>query len=43
MTFVPVPGFGPGVLEAKGNLAGFIDAKLLAGHIYKPDFDPEGS
>lgn len=42
MTFVPVPGYGPGVLEAKGNLAGFIDAKLLAGHIYKPDFDPEG-
>jgi predicted acyltransferase len=42
MTFVPVPGFGPGVLEAKGSLAGFIDAKLLAGHIYKPDFDPEG-
>ena len=42
MTFAPVPGFGPGVLEAKGNLAGFIDSKLLAGHLYKPDFDPEG-
>ena len=42
MTFVPVPGYGPGVLDPKGNLCGFIDVKLLAGHIYKPDFDPEG-
>ncbi len=42
LTFVPVPGFGPGVLDPKGNLCGYIDTKLLAGHIYKPDFDPEG-
>lgn len=42
MTFVPVPGYGPGILAAKGNLAGFIDTRLLAGHLYKPDFDPEG-
>jgi predicted acyltransferase len=42
LTFVPVPGFGPGVLAEHGNLAGYIDGKLLAGHIHKPDFDPEG-
>ena len=42
LTFVPVPGFGPGVLAEHGNLAGYVDGKLLAGHIYKPDFDPEG-
>jgi predicted acyltransferase len=42
MTFVPVPGYGAGALDLKGNLCGFLDAKLLAGHIYKPDFDPEG-
>jgi predicted acyltransferase len=42
MTFVPVPGYGPGVLNYKGNLCGYIDTKLLAGHIYKPEFDPEG-
>jgi len=42
LTFVPVPGFGPGVLAEQGNLAGYIDSKILAGHIYKPDFDPEG-
>jgi predicted acyltransferase len=42
LTFVSVPGGGPGVLAEHGNLPGYVDAKLLAGHIYKPDFDPEG-
>jgi len=42
LKFVPVPGFGPGVLDFKGNLCGYIDTKLLAGHLYKPTFDPEG-
>jgi len=42
MTFVPVPGYGAGVLDPKGNLCGYLDVKLLAGHLYKPDFDPEG-
>ena len=42
LTYVPVPGYGPGVLDLKGNLGGYVDLKLLAGHIYKPDFDPEG-
>ena len=37
-----MPGFGPGVLAEHGNLAGYVDGRLLAGHIYKPDFDPEG-
>lgn len=42
LRFVPVPGFGPGILEAVGNLPGFVDVKLLAGHLLRPDFDPEG-
>lgn len=42
MRFVPVPGYGAGVLEFEGNLCGFIDTKLLAGHLYKTTFDPEG-
>jgi predicted acyltransferase len=42
MTLVPVPGYGPGVLEPIGNLAQFIDSRLLAGHMWKPDWDPEG-
>ena len=39
---IPVPGYGAGVLEFEGNLCGFIDTKLLAGHLYRTTFDPEG-
>ncbi|MDW7681346.1 MAG: heparan-alpha-glucosaminide N-acetyltransferase domain-containing protein, partial [bacterium] len=43
---VPVPGYGAGVLEPMGNLAWYIDNKLLAGHTWSgapaPGFDPEG-
>jgi predicted acyltransferase len=42
LKLVPVPGYGPGVLEFQGNLCGYIDAKLLGAHLYKPGFDPEG-
>ncbi len=42
MKLVPVPGYGPGILEYEGNLCAYIDSKLLAGHLYKPGFDPEG-
>lgn len=43
---VPVPGYGAGVLEAKGSLAWFVDSTVLAGHTWRgapvPGFDPEG-
>lgn len=43
---VPVPGHGAGVLTPAGNLAGWIDGRLLAGHTWRgapaPGFDPEG-
>ena len=42
MKLVPVPGYGAGVLDYNGNLAGYIDLKLLAGHLYESTFDPEG-
>jgi len=42
MKLIPVPGYGPGVLDYNGNLCGYIDTKLMAGHLYKPEFDPEG-
>jgi len=42
MKLVPVPGHGAGVLDYEGNLCSYIDNKLLAGHLYKPTFDPEG-
>ena len=42
MKFVPVPGHGAGVWSYQGNLETYLDTKLLGGHIYKPEFDPEG-
>lgn len=42
MNLVPVPGYGAGVLDYNGNLCGYIDTKLMAGYLYKPEFDPEG-
>lgn len=46
LTLVPVPGYGPGVLDPQGNLAWWIDAHVLAGHTWRgapaPGFDPEG-
>ncbi len=42
MILTPVPGYGAGDLSVDGNLVAFIDRTLLAGHIYKPNYDPEG-
>lgn len=42
MTFVPVPGYGPGVLTENGSLAGYVDRLLLNGHLYTHTWDPEG-
>jgi predicted acyltransferase len=42
LTFLPVPGYGAGILTLEGNLCAHIDAKFLAGHLYTPSFDPEG-
>ena len=45
LELVPVAGFGAGDLSAAGNLAGYVDAALLGGHVwsYAPGpADPEG-
>ncbi len=42
LRFIPVPGYGPGVLDHEGNLPAYIDQQLLAGHLYQHGFDPEG-
>jgi predicted acyltransferase len=42
MTRIPVPGYGIGNLTKEGNLAAYIDRMLLAGHMYRPVYDPEG-
>jgi predicted acyltransferase len=42
MMLVPVPGYGAGHLDEQGNLAAYLDRTLLAGHTWKPQYDPEG-
>ncbi len=42
MKLVPVPGHGAGDLSVEGNLAAFIDNKLMHGHLWKKTWDPEG-
>ncbi|MEO6119906.1 MAG: DUF5009 domain-containing protein [Terriglobales bacterium] len=42
MTFISVPGYGAGNLTPDGNLAAYIDRALMAGHLWKPMWDPEG-
>lgn len=42
MMLVPVPVYGAGDLSTEGNLAAHVDRLLLAGHTWKPLYDPEG-
>ena len=42
LTLVPVPGGVAGDLTAAGNLGAWLDRLLLGGHLWTPDFDPEG-
>ncbi len=47
MRFTPVPGYGvPGrdipFLHPDGNLAAYLDRKLMTGHLYEGTRDPEG-
>ena len=43
MRFIPVPGCDPAAwMTQHCSLAGWVDRKLILGHLYRPDFDPEG-
>jgi len=42
MTTIPVPGHGAGDLSREGNLAAYIDQLVMADHLWKPGWDPEG-
>jgi len=42
LTFIPVPGFGPGVITPQGNLASYIDRLVLPGRLLSTVHDPEG-
>jgi predicted acyltransferase len=42
MVYIPVPGFGSGVLTLEGNLAGYVDRLFLPGKFYFEAMEPEG-
>lgn len=42
LTRVPVPGHGAGVLTPEGNLASWLDRRLIGGHMATPLQDQEG-
>jgi predicted acyltransferase len=42
MLFIPVPGYGPGVLTMQGSLESYVDQLLLPGRLHDPGHDPEG-
>ncbi|MEA5257853.1 DUF5009 domain-containing protein [Arcicella aquatica] len=42
MKYVPVPGFGAGVLTKEGSLESYIDRILLPGRLHSKVHDPEG-
>jgi len=42
MNFVPVPGYGAGILTGDGNFASYIDRLLVPGVFYGGNTDPEG-
>lgn len=42
MTQVAAPGGVAGDLSAAGNLGAWLDRLVLGGHLWTPDFDPEG-
>ena len=42
MTQSPIPGGVSGDLSTAGNLGAWLDRLLLGGHLWTPEFDPEG-
>ena len=42
MMLVPAPGGVAGDLSPEGNLGAWIDRTLMAGHLWRPRWDPEG-
>jgi predicted acyltransferase len=42
MLLVPVPGGRAGDLSPAGNMGAWLDRLLMKGHLWRPDWDPEG-
>lgn len=42
LMWAPIPGGLSGDLSPSGNLGAWLDRALMRGHLWKPDWDPEG-
>lgn len=42
LMFIPVPGFGAGILTPEANLSAYIDRLFLPGKLHRRVYDPEG-
>ncbi|PXY46714.1 acyltransferase family protein [Flavobacterium hydrophilum] len=42
MRFIPVPGFGAGILTKEGSFEGYLDRLFLPGRLHSKVYDPEG-
>ncbi|MGI8966405.1 MAG: acyltransferase family protein, partial [Limisphaerales bacterium] len=44
MKLIPVPGFGAGILDLRGNFSEFVDTIVFNGHVFRDSttYDPEG-
>lgn len=42
MLFIPVPGYGAGILTPQGNLSAYLDQQFLPGKLHRVTYDPEG-
>lgn len=42
MRFIPVPGFGAGVLTKEGSFEAYLDRLFLPGRLHSKVYDPEG-
>jgi predicted acyltransferase len=40
--YVPVPGYGAGVLDQDGNVVQYVDKLILKDRMYNENFEPEG-
>ena len=43
LNFIPVPGFGAGVITPGGHLGGYIDRNIFSVDLHQRIFDPEGT
>lgn len=42
MMLIPAPSFVAGDLSKVGSIASYVDRVVMHGHLYKPEYDPEG-